>query len=441
MEAGCAVVAEPEELIPDAMKQAAAPGGSRKRHIGVRLLGAMVATLLLLAFLLVSTEPLVETQPVPSAQAVDGARQFIAQLKAGTSSGAATRIRVDNVALAGLSTLASDGSGLRINSQINAGWLRAQVSWPLPLGLWVNGSAALTGTHAGFPEVTAKIGSLPIPAWLGRGFAEVGRWLLRMRGARIPPLDKIVRGVAIAPDHATALLQLPGRSGIVRSLAGLNGGKADPVLTASLYCDLSRQQQLAPSNDFATHIRRLFAPASAEADAVRYNRAAFVALALFVVGERAYDLAPTEILRQIEGCSRLERTIRLAEREDLAKHWAMSAALAAVLGDNAGRAIGEWKELADSLPRGSGFSFIDLAADRSGIRSARLGLQPGTARQTAARLGGAEEADLLPIALLAAREGLTEREFVARYGRVDQVRYRKAVATIDRALEDAAAQR
>jgi hypothetical protein len=105
-----------------------------------------------------------------------------------------------------------------------------------------------------------------------------------------------------------------------------------------------------------------------------------------------------------------------------------------VLGEDATASLGEWKELRDSLPNGSGFSFVDLAADRSGMRIAVRALDPGTAAETVNTLRRATDADLLPEALLQEPEGLSEATFVNRFGSLDQERYRRAVVSIDQTL-------
>ena len=57
----------------------------------------------------------------------------------------------------------------------------------------------------------------------------------------------------------------------------------------------------------------------------------------------------------------------LYKRADLAQHFIASAALTASVSKQAAKIIGEEKELSDAQG-GSGFSFVDLAADKAGIR-------------------------------------------------------------------------
>ena len=57
------------------------------------------------------------------------------------------------------------------------------------------------------------------------------------------------------------------------------------------------------------------------------------------------------------------------DRRDLAQHFAVSCALAVVVGSHGAEIAGISKELSDARG-GSGFSFADLAADFAGIRFA-----------------------------------------------------------------------
>lgn len=280
-----------------------------------------------------------------------------------------------------------------------------------------------------------RAGRLKLPVWAGRWVAEVGRWVVRWKGAPLPPLDRLVRKVAIDRQELVAELDLPKRSGLVDGIMRAQGAQVGARLVARIYCSIAGLQRRSPVAGLAPQIRRAF-EGSAAPDAESYNRAAFVALALFVVGRRAEFLAPAALGRT-RACGRPAEPILLSNRPDLAKHWTLSAALGATLGDGAAAALGEWKELSDSLPSGSGFSFMDLAADRSGLHAARRAIEPRSAAAAARELATVTEEQLFPIAFLAAQEGLSERQFITRYGSVDAAEYRATVQWIDRELDRA----
>ncbi|MEC7534389.1 MAG: hypothetical protein VYB96_06665 [Pseudomonadota bacterium] len=82
----------------------------------------------------------------------------------------------------------------------------------------------------------------------------------------------------------------------------------------------------------------------------------------------------------------------------------------------------------------SGFSFVDLAADRSGIMTAQALLEPARLEDARARLLRAGEADLLPAATLELSDGLTDAQFARRYGATDDPRFAEKVKQIDAML-------
>jgi len=93
------------------------------------------------------------------------------------------------------------------------------------------------------------------------------------------------------------------------------------------------------------------------------------------------------------------------------------------------------EELHDSNPLGSGFSFVDLAADRSGLHVARRALDPKSAGLSAHSLRSVSEEELLPRVLAQAPERLSDREFITRFGGLGEKHYRDAVAWIDQHLK------
>lgn len=132
-----------------------------------------------------------------------------------------------------------------------------------------------------------------------------------------------------------------------------------------------------------------------------------------------------DLWRQIE--SPQQRLARLAVfasptmrgRHDLAQHFAVSAALAVVVGPQGAEGAGILKELSDSQG-GSGFSFIDLQADMAGVAFAGA---VGDGRLPLARVeSGFLVEDFLP-PLDGLREGIPWTEFIATYGNASDARW------------------
>ena len=103
-------------------------------------------------------------------------------------------------------------------------------------------------------------------------------------------------------------------------------------------------------------------------------------------------------------------------RQDLARHMLVSCALAILSNEEFSATLGLWKERLDA-ENGSGFSFVDLLADRVGLRLA----QRATGDRASALLlqyrlrRTWEPADLFP-PIAGLPEGIRRSEFERRYG-------------------------
>ena len=146
------------------------------------------------------------------------------------------------------------------------------------------------------------------------------------------------------------------------------------------------------------------------------------------------DMLRTNVLtrgiwRRVE--SEKERKARLAVlgtptvhgRHDLCQHFVVSCALTAVGGPEAAEAAGLLKEVLDSRPGGSGFSFADLSADMAGVAFARQLLASPALLERVERSFTVADHALPPAGLV---EGLSETEFIKRYGGTDDERFLKA---------------
>lgn len=147
------------------------------------------------------------------------------------------------------------------------------------------------------------------------------------------------------------------------------------------------------------------------------------------------NLLTRGIWRRVE--SEKERKARLAVlgtptvhgRHDLCQHFVVSCALAAVGGPEAAEAAGLLKEVLDSRPGGSGFSFCDLSADMAGVAFARQLLASPARLERVERSFTVADYMLSPAGLV---EGLSEAEFIKRYGGTDDERFLKAQEALRR---------
>jgi len=404
----------------------------------VLLVGSVVAL-----FVLTDPAPSADMRNAPTAQQVGAGRDAVYQLRNRQKAiGGASRIDWGPEHLEGLSVLATQGfRPNRLDLYIFGDVFYVVASYKLPLDRWFNVNLAASGRSAGFPETSVRIGSLPLSPFFARGLFEVGRWVLRLQGTQLAPLDELVSDFAVGKESVAATIDLPSRTGMLDQLTGA-GSDVDPALVVERYCALTKAWETDPNPDFAAQIRRAF-PAQRATDATpATNRAAFIALGMFVVDRRVGFVAKVDD-GDAARCAKGYSSFDLHTRSDLPKHWALSAALAAGTGSQLAAAMGEWKELADSLAKGSrfargaptGFSFVDLAADRSGFRIANAASSDKGAQDMAARLSRVAADQLLPRALLNEAEGLRGADFRQAYGGIEDPRYLKAVARIDAVLQ------
>lgn len=195
-----------------------------------------------------------------------------------------------------------------------------------------------------------------------------------------------------------------------------------------LWLDRSRSLKRAPLLDVLQPLFQLAQSRSQEHDPIRENRALLTLLGGWAGGSDLAEMIPGSL----EQPGRFQ--LRLQRRMDFAQHFLISAALAARSDGALADAIGLFKELSDSNG-GSGFSFTDIAADRSGTRFGEV----ATGAEMPARelqnllAQGIAETDLMP----AARdlpEHMNSAEFEARFGGVGSPRYTEMMAEIERRI-------
>lgn len=119
---------------------------------------------------------------------------------------------------------------------------------------------------------------------------------------------------------------------------------------------LSLAELLQPLFKLAYH-RSTFANAIAE------NRAVLIAVSTYVNKNEIQAFIPIDI----SPSTQRQYAASLYKRTDMAKHFVASAVLAATGAGTLADILGQEKELIDAK-QGSGFSFIDLAGDKAGLR-------------------------------------------------------------------------
>lgn len=171
-------------------------------------------------------------------------------------------------------------------------------------------------------------------------------------------------------------------------------------------------------------------------DAVLPNKAAILALGVILGEERVARVAKCKVdLGLKEELEALRARVTLRGRNDLARHFWVSAALAILSDESRSMSVGIGKEMMDATPGGSGFSFADLAADRAGILFAGVATRDAeSAREMQLRIRrGVAATDLCPD-VEGLPEGLSSDEFQAEYGGLGGEKTGEVVEEIQRRL-------
>jgi len=310
----------------------------------------------------------------------------------------------------------------------------------LPFGRWLNVLGEARPNKRGFPVVRLKIGSASFSPDSSRSLVELGRWGLELLDVEIPELDDLVRNFDIEGENVVFTARLQNKTGLLDRFFGSQSG-LDSSRIASLYCELFELQTNDPTDDFAVHVRRAFAHADPEHVTPQSNQESFVALAMAVVNAKVGLLAGVNDGHLV--CEGSPISTQLHGRRDLPKHWAMSAALKVTSNARFAKSLGEYKELADSLSKNSefalgdpsGFSFIDIAANRAGILIAERAASSLEAVLLASRLARARQDTLLPPSLLKLKEGRSIK-FAEDYGTLDDERFKEILHDIDTVLNE-----
>jgi len=122
----------------------------------------------------------------------------------------------------------------------------------------------------------------------------------------------------------------------------------------------------------------------------------------------------------------------LYKRSDLAQHFIGSAALTTSVDNQVAKVVGEEKELSDAQEGGSGFSFIDLAADKAGTRFGEIATaSPESARQLQLAMTKIKDyTDFMPDPR-DLPEKMNAADFKNRYGSINSKAYQELSNKID----------
>jgi hypothetical protein len=276
-----------------------------------------------------------------------------------------------------------------------------------------------------------RLGRLHLPLEIdGQTLADLLGRIFRRE--EIPLLHAGVRRLVIQPERLTLYYQYdPGMLNHARRLSMDEAERTRVLVHYRALADRLRNppEQLAPLLRDALGLAAERSRSSG--DEPRENRAALVALGLYALGSGAERL-----LGAREELPPLPRKwVTLQGREDLARHFLVSAAISATSDSTLSDAMGLYKEWKDSQG-GSGFSFVDLAADRAGTRFGTAATADSASARRLLRIASAKMADqdlLPPVGDLP--EQLSQVDFQREFGGIDGAGYQRMLETIERRLD------
>lgn len=422
----------------------------------VMLFAAPLGLLLLLAGMAVENEPLVMETSVPTVDSVQRAKSLAkAVLNTLNGQGETASISASQDDLNAVMTLIRRADP-RVSGKVwvKPRFLSVQTSIRLPsnpLGRYLNLQGVLLPDQNGLNMESMKIGRLHLPRRparaLLRGALDLGlgngEGTALMTSVRSLDLSEgtVTVNLRSVPRLKERLKRLQAKLSDIRELTRGGATPWDNSQVSAYYARLletDRHLQTTTPTSLTVYLGPLFRLArdrSVQGDPVRENGSALLALAIFLGDHRFEKLAGVSLDPALRGRMPLTRNVQLGGREDLRLHFIISAGLKLLTDQGASTAIGEFKELLDAGRGGSGFSFVDLAADRAGIRFAEVSTESAGSARRLQNLISENRSEVLYFPNVAALpEDMTKISFERQYGGVDGRRYHELVTEIDRRI-------
>ncbi len=240
------------------------------------------------------------------------------------------------------------------------------------------------------------------------------------------------------PDLKTRLRLSKQRFKEVRDGLALLGDPAVVRLYYERLCKINTLHTGTSPESLALYLRPLFELANDRVlgadDVARENRAALLALGIFLGDGHIEPLVGSIRTGKLERCNNGPDYVVLANRQDLRLHFVISAVLKVISDSGMSHAVGEFKELLDA-GGGSGFSFDDLAADMAGVKLAETLLDnSGEGQRALAALAATADEHIFFPSIEGLPAGLSKEQFESDYGNLHDPRYQSMVAEIEHRL-------
>jgi hypothetical protein len=223
---------------------------------------------------------------------------------------------------------------------------------------------------------------------------------------------------------------------------GLGGGSDEEMRLRTAYylkqlSLLSAGKSSIPQS-LAHYIGPVFSMAKKRSNydtAPKENEAAIFALAIYAGHHRFANLVGYVQPKRGKVALPKAKPI-LKSRTDLNQHFIFSAALKILSEQGLSIAIGEFKELMDRSDEGSGYSFVDLAADFAGVEFAIAATNPSSAASVQTILADITNENAFFPNIEGLPEGLSKSDFIRRFTEVDSPEYLKMVRSINQRIAE-----
>jgi len=427
----------------------------RHWHCGFFKVSAIVLVLLLLVMPLIlliaisASRPLVvNTSPVGVDSALSAKRigkLFYRGLM--RPAGQHSSILLSEQELNGTIALAARGiNGFKGRVALTDAGLRADFSLVVsgnPFGRYINVTATVVPSSSGLVVDNLSIGSLPISGqWL---IALVEMILNRTMQDEQLGSELLAAIEAVSVEGFNLKLVYHAVPDFRRKFAKLSKelqfSRDDSELVKHYYkglCRFHKQSELGNLVSLGAYLSYIFSDAQQRSlesdDASVENKAALLALAIFLGSEKFNTVVGALDEALLDACKPYGRHVRLANRKDLRLHFIFSAALKVISTSGVSFSIGEFKELLDSQRGSSGFSFADLAADRAGIRFSELAVDESGAEQLQQMSSELAKETVFFPSISGLPEGVGQQEFERRGG-IESEYYKNYLVTIEQRID------
>lgn len=292
------------------------------------------------------------------------------------------------------------------------------------------------------------IGDLPVPGNFALGIA---RSLANAYTSSEVGTKAIETVKAVSVDNAGMQLSLAPLDSLLREFKNIEtGGSRQDTrilkiriahylrLLDGMYVPIDQGKNRQPSLSIYLHaVMKEAAVLSQQGSATLENEAAILALAIYA-GSGRFTTLIGDLSFAIDKIPAASPKPVLNNRQDLSLHFIFSAAIKLLSQKGISIAVGEFKELMDRGKGGSGYSFIDLAADLSGAHFADLAVNPKTAQKLQLVMQAPANEALFMVNIDGLAEGLSKNEFSEQFGEVDSERYQQVVDDINQRINNLA---